>query len=338
MPEPIGVAMVGTGMWGQRLAEAVQRTPSLRLISCYSRHQEGREAFAARFGCQASPDLETVLADPKIAGVLLVTPNAAHRAGAEACARAGKGIFLEKPIADDIQDAQAIALACAQAGVTLLVGHAFRRLGASRKVRVLLEEGALGQVVLVEANFSLPGTFTPDKWRAYRETCPGGPLMQLGVHHADTLQYWLGPVTRVQGTFAHLAVPADIDDVGVALLEFESGVRGVLTGSYVSPKTYDLRLYGTQAVLEYHVDMSIWPQAERMDAATSLRLRTRDGDTPVPFEPHDMLVEELDEFARCLRTGAEPETGAPQALAALDVITGALAAYQSERAKPGARQ
>jgi predicted dehydrogenase len=331
MPEPLGVALVGTGMWGQRLAAALQRTPSLRLVACYSRRPEQREAFASQFGCQAAPDFEALLAQPEVAGVLLVTPNAAHRAGVEACARAGKGIFLEKPIADNLQEGQAIAAACAQAGVTLLVGHAFRRLGASRKVRQLQEEGALGQVVLAEANFSLPGTFTPDKWRAYRETCPGGPLMQLGVHHADTLQYWLGPVARVQGTFAHLAVPADIDDVGVALLEFESGVRGVITGSYVSPKTYELRLYGTQAVLEYHTDMSIWPQAERMDAATTLRLRTREGETLVPFEPRDMLVEELDEFARCLHSGAQPETGAAQALAALEVITGALAAYAGEQ-------
>ena len=111
---------------------------------------------------------------------------------------------MEKPIADTLADGKVVQEVCEQAGVVLMVGHCFRRLGAARMTKQLIEEGALGEVVLAEANFSLPAQLTPDKWRYCRETCPGGPLMQLGVHHADTLQYWLGPIRRVQGSFARL--------------------------------------------------------------------------------------------------------------------------------------
>jgi predicted dehydrogenase len=165
----------------------------------------------------------------------------------------------------------------AAAGVSLMVGHCFRRLGAARRAKGLLDEGVLGTIVLAEASFSLPGTLTPDQWRFYRQTCPGGPLMQLGIHHADTLQYLLGPVRRVRGAFAHLVTQAEIDDVGVALLEFEGGARGALTSSYVSPKTFSLRLFGTAAVLDYRTDMSVWPDAERLDGVTTLRLHTTSG-------------------------------------------------------------
>jgi predicted dehydrogenase len=155
--------------------------------------------------------------------------------------------------------------------------------------------------------------------------------MQLGIHHADTLHYLLGPVRRVHGSFARLAVTADVDDVGTALLEFAGGTLAVLAGSYVSPKTFSLRLYGSEANLFYETDMSIWPAAEKMDGATTLTLQTAGGREPVTFEARDMLVEELAEFGRCIRGAAVPETGAAEGLAALQVIRGALTAHEAGR-------
>ena len=325
----LGVALVGTGMWGGRLAAAVGRAPTVELVTCYSRDDDRRAAFAAEHGCEAAQSFEAALQHPRVEGVLLVTPNSAHAEQAAACAEGGKHVFVEKPIADTLEDGRAIRDACREAGVALLVGHCFRRLGAARTVERLLAEGALGEPVLAEANFSLPGTLTPASWRFYRETCPGGPLLQLGVHHADTLQHWLGRATRVAGSFARLATGAEIDDVGVALADLESGARAVVGSSYVSPKTFSIRVLGTEGVVDYVTDMAVWPQAERMDAATTVALTTRDGRREIPFEPRDMLVEELEEFARCARGEAEPETGADEALAALGLV---LAAIESDAA------
>jgi predicted dehydrogenase len=314
-------------MFGKRLGGVIKRLPSLRLVTCYSRNQEKREAFASDFECEAASSFEAAIEQPEVQGVLLITPNNVHAEQSIACAERGKHIFVEKPIADTMADGQAIQAACA--GVTLQVGHCCRRLGAARKVKELLTAGRLGQVVLAEANFSLPSTLTPDKWRYYRETCPGGPLMQLGVHHADTLQYWLGPVKRVHGSFARLSTEAEIDDVGSVLIEFESGARGTLNSSYVSPKTFYLRLFGTEANLFYETDMSIWPNAEKMDPATTLTLQTKSGSETIAFETRDMLMDELDEFARCIRGEAVPETGAAEGLAALQVIRGALESHEN---------
>ena len=100
----------------------------------------------------------------------------------------------------------------AESGVTLLVGHAFRRLGAARKVKQLLDTGVLGTVVLAEANWTLPSRLTPEAWRYDRERGRGGPLIQLGIHHADTLAYWLGPVARSFGSFARVATEAESED------------------------------------------------------------------------------------------------------------------------------
>jgi predicted dehydrogenase len=314
-----GVAVVGTRMWAPRLAAAAQRA-GLTIVTCYCRGEEGRTAFAERFGCAAAGSLEEAIGDPDVQGVLLATPNDTHEEQALACAAQGRHVFVEKPIADTLEAGERMRDACAEAGVALMVGHAFRRLGAARRTHELIAAGALGEVVLAEANMSLPGRFPPGAWRAERARNPGGPVMQLGIHHVDTLAYWLGPVARARGTFAHVHTDADIDDVGVVTLEFQSGALGVVTGSYVSPKTLSLRLFGSEGVLDYTADFSVWPDAAALDRVTELTLNGE----PVDFEERDMLAEELAEFGACIRGEGAIETGAEEGLAALGAVLEAL--------------
>ena len=342
---PVGVALVGTGMWAGRMADAARRA-GLRLVTCYSRAAPRRRAFAERVGCGAAPTLAVALEHPDVEAALLLTPNDTHAELALACAARGLGVFVEKPIADTVTDAERMARACREAGVTLMVGHAFRRLGAARRVARLVADGALGRVVLAEATLSLPGALTPPpstaqpgrdavvgetrrayNWRAHRARNPGGPLMQLGIHHVDTLASWLGEPVAASGRFAHLETEADIDDVGIVTMRMASGSLAAVTGSYVSPKTFAIRLSGTRAVLEYRAGFAVWPAAERLDAVTTLLL---DGE-PVAFEHRDMLGEELAEFGRCVRRGHEPETGAAEGIAALRAIRAALGAGDEVR-------
>jgi UDP-N-acetyl-2-amino-2-deoxyglucuronate dehydrogenase len=316
-----GIAIIGTGMWAPRLAAAAERA-GLAVVTCFSRDEGRRAEFAGRFACEPAARFEQAIEHPDVDGVLLVTPNDVHEEQALACAERGRHVFVEKPIADSTEAAERMRRTCAEAGVTLMVGHAFRRLGAARRTKQLLDDGALGRVVLAEANMSLPGSFGPEAWRAYRKRNPGGPIMQLGIHHLDTLAYWLGPVQRATGRFAHVHTEADIDDVGVVTLEFRSGVLGSLTGSYVSPKTLSLRLLGTEAVLDYRTDFSVWPAAQALDGSTTLTVAGE----PVEFAERDMLAEELAEFGRCIRGEAEPETGSEEGIAVLGAVLQALEA------------
>ena len=314
-----GIAIVGTGMWAPRLASAAGRA-ELELVACFSRDPAKRAEFAGRFGCEPAASLEEAIGHPGVEGVVLATPNDVHEEQALACAERGRHVFVEKPIADTTEAGERMRQACKDAGVTLMLGHGFRRLGAARRVKELLDDGALGHVVLAEANMSLPGSFKPGAWRGERERNRGGPIMQLGIHHLDTLAYWLGPVQRASGRFAHVHTEADIDDVAVVTLEFESGALASLTGSYVSPKTLSLRLLGTEAVLDYRTDFSVWPDAAALDGVTTVTL----GGEAVEFEERDMLAEELAEFGRCIRGAAKPETGAEEGLAALSAVLQAL--------------
>ena len=315
-----GVAFIGTGMWAPRLAAAAVRA-GLRPVTCFSRDEQRRREFAERFSCEPAAGFEEAIEHPSVEGVILATSNDVHAEQALACAERRRHVFVEKPIADTVEAAERMRSASESAGITLMVGHSFRRLGAARRAKELVDDGALGRVVLAEANFSLPGKLGPNAWRYYRERNPGGPLMQLGIHHADTLAHLLGPVRRSVGSFAHVHTPAEIDDVGVMTLQFASGALGAVTGSYVSPKTFDIRLFGSDAVLEHRTEMSIWPEAGRMDEATTLTLSGEQ----VEFAERDMLAEQMAEFGRCIRGEAEPETGAEEGIAALRCVLDAVA-------------
>jgi predicted dehydrogenase len=306
--------MIGTGYWAGKLGEAAAKT-ELELASCYSRSEEKRAAFAERFGC--APVASYAEALESADAVLLATPNSEHAEQAIAAAAAGKHVFVEKPIATTVADGVRMRDACEQAGVTLYVGHEMRRLGAARAAKRLVDEGALGTVVLAEAHFSIPSPLKPGTWKTGR----GTPLVQLGIHHADTLQYLLGPVARTTGRLARpLDRDLDVDDVGLAALEFESGALGVIASSYVSPKTYSLRLSGTEAVLDSRTDISVWPAAHLLDGLTTLTLAGE----PVGFDEVDPLADELAAFALCAAGESEPETGADEGIAALKVILDAI--------------
>jgi predicted dehydrogenase len=307
-------------MWGGRMAAAAQRA-GLEVVTCFARDERKRAAAAERLGCEAAESVEAAIGHPHAEGVVLVTPNDAHEAHAVLAAESGRHVFVEKPIADTVEAAEKMRDRCLAAGVVLMVGHGFRRLGAARRTRELIDEGRLGEVVLAEANFSLPGKLPPTAWRAHRERNPGGPLMQLGIHHADTLASWLGPVLRTSGRVAHVHTQADIDDVGVATLEFASGALGVLSGSYVSPHTFSLRLLGTEGVLDLRTDLgAVWPDAERVDEVTTLTV----GGEAVEFPQRDMLAEQLAEFGAAIRGQTVAETGADEGIAALSVILDAV--------------
>jgi hypothetical protein len=158
-------------MFAGQLAGAAGRQRSARHLL---RRDAAGAAFAARVGCEAAPSFAAAVEDQRVKAVLLATPNAGHAEQGAAAAALGKHVFVEKPIADTLADGRALRAACLEAGVALLVGHDLRRLGAARAAKALVDEGALGTVVLAELNFSLTGTLKPESWRYRRETCLAG--------------------------------------------------------------------------------------------------------------------------------------------------------------------
>ncbi|MFQ5855515.1 MAG: Gfo/Idh/MocA family protein [Anaerolineae bacterium] len=323
---PVGVAVVGLGFWGTVLAEAAARTPSLRLVACVSRRPDRAAEVAGRFGCQALISLDEALAHPDVEAVVLATGNPDHTSGIVAAAHAGRHVFVEKPLANTLPEAREAAAAAGQAGIVLAVGHEFRRTGAARAMKRLLDGGAIGEVVLAEANFSLPARLRPGSWKWSAEGCPGGTLIQLGIHHLETLTHLLGEATVTGAVLERRASQAPIPTVAAVTLQHASGATSVVTSSYVSPRTYFIHVYGTQGALLYRTDPGARVHADRLDEVTQLLLQRNDSVEAVPFTSCDPLVDELADFAAAIRGRGEVEVGAAEGIAALELVWQALRA------------
>ncbi len=322
--EPVRVAAVGLGRWAKVLAEAVKRSKRLRIVSCYSRSEGNRETFSKQYRCRAANSYEELLKDQEVEGVIITTPNDVHKGPILAAAGQGKHVYVDKPIAHTMSDALVIDRVCRSAGVILAVGHSARRLSGSRKMREILDQGGLGKLVMAECNFSNDRSLelTPDKWRWYKDKSPGGPLIQLGVHHADTLNYLFGPIEKVTARTKRLYTPAEVDDVTMTILEMESGQLCYIGSNWASQGTYYTYVYGMNANLYYTVDFNFWSSSEVIDDHSGLEIQHRGSSEhiPIPLTRGDMFREELEELAECLRQKRQPEVGGPEAIAALAVV------------------
>jgi predicted dehydrogenase len=96
--EPVRVGCLGMGWWSDVLADAIKRSGKLEIVACYTRSAQKRDAFAAKYGCRAAPSYDALLEDRGIEAIVNTTPNNVHAETTQAAARAGKHVFLDKPI------------------------------------------------------------------------------------------------------------------------------------------------------------------------------------------------------------------------------------------------
>jgi predicted dehydrogenase len=324
MPRPLHVACVGMGWWSDVLADAMKRSGKLEIVSCFTRSGDKRAAFAEKYRCRAAPSYEAILADPAVEAIINTTPNDAHLPTTRAAAAAGKHVFLDKPIANNISDGRAITEVCREAGVVLALGYQRRRESHFRWIKQQIAAGVLGKLVNAEANISRDrlGKIDLGSWRYQAAGMPGGVMLQIGIHYTDVLTYLMGPVVAVRGQLAQLVLPGDNPDVASMILEHESGALSTVNASYASASEYYLmNIYGKDATAYY-------------DLHAGLRLLKR-GEAkaiPVPTTKNDTLVEELEEFAAAIRGNGQPEVGGEYATISLAVVrAGILSAREGRR-------
>jgi predicted dehydrogenase len=250
---------------------------------------------------------------------------------------------VEKPIANIVADARRMVEACQKNGVVLSVLHNQRRMSGYRKMKAMIEAGEIGQPVAVETSFSQNSGFrlTPQMWRWHEKECPGGPMMTMGVHPADTLQYLLGPVESVSAFFNRFCLKTEIQDAGVAILQFDSGVLGYLSSLYITPWVNYCNVYGTEANLYFTVDLparkpdetpgqygDTWNRADRF-SELYIKRKGEDRKRKVELASGEILKEEVEEFTQCIRKGKIPETGGEEGIRSLAVILAAIRAARS---------
>jgi predicted dehydrogenase len=324
MAEPFRVACIGMGWWSDVLADAIKRSGKIKIVACFTRSVQKRQAFAEKYGCRAVASYEAILADPDIEAVINTTPNDVHLETTRMAAGAGKHVFLDKPIANSVSDGRKITECCERAGVVLGMGYQRRRESHFRWIKQQIDDGVFGKLVNAEANISRDrlGQFDLSSWRYTAAGMPGGVMLQIGIHYADVLYYLLGPIKAVSGQFVRLVLPGDNPDVASLVFEHENGALSTLNASYASASEYYLmNIYGKTATAYYdlHHGLSLLKRGDKQPVS-------------VPCAKNDTIVEELEEFAAAARSGGRPEVGGDYATTSLAVIrAGILSAREGRR-------
>lgn len=280
------------------------------------------QEMATKFNCQFIAKLDRFL-ETDIEAVVICSENSNHKTHVIQSAKAKKHILCEKPIATEVADAEAMIKVCEEAGVILQIAYPVRFSPVMEKVKAMVQEGAIGEVLAINAtNHGL----MPGGWFIEKELSGGGSATDHIVHIMDLIR-WIFE-EEVKSVYAELDTrfyEIDVEDCGMVSLELESGMIVSIDPSWSRPQTYPtwgnvvMHFVGTKGNLS-------------IDAFKQHSLYYNDQDLKLEELPwsEDMDAGLVDDFIDCVRTKRKPTISGMDGLRTLEVVK---AAYQSNKLK-----
>ncbi|WP_206918140.1 Gfo/Idh/MocA family protein [Alicyclobacillus suci] len=233
------VAVIGAGAISTRHIEGYLAFPEAckiaTIVDIYLDKAEER-VRGYQLDAVASNDYKSILADSSIDVVSICTPPSTHAQLAIDCLMAGKHVLVEKPMAASLEECDAMILAAEKSGKVLSVVAQNRFQTSWMRLKKLLQKKVAGEVLHAQVDsFWWRGHRYYDLWwRGTWEKEGGGCTLNHAVHHIDALQWMMGLPTEVSAVMSNVAHDnAEVEDISMALLRFESGAVGQITSSVV---------------------------------------------------------------------------------------------------------
>ena len=250
----IRAAIAGLGWWGKTLVEAVaDGSDKIQFVAATTRSlSDDAKAFSKEHNLDLRDSYDSILEDPDIDAVVLVTPNSLHAEQTIAAAKHGKHVFCEKPFAlTGAEAAEAMAAANA-AGVSVAVGYNRRFHPEITKLREIVKSGELGTILHCEATMTFPNALylKPGAWRADRSETPCGGLTPMGVHAIDGFVDLCGEIDEVFTQSFRRAVEVDADDTTSILFRMKEGMSGYLATMTATGGGFNFQIYGTKGFVK----------------------------------------------------------------------------------------
>jgi UDP-N-acetyl-2-amino-2-deoxyglucuronate dehydrogenase len=239
-----GFGIVGTGVIAALHAAAIRTLPDARLAAVTDVVPGAAGAFAAARGGAAEPDLDALLARPDVDVVCVCVPSGLHAEIGVRAARAGKHLAVEKPVDVTLAAADRLIEAARAAGVALTVISQHRFDPGLIELKRLIDEGALGRLVLGEAStkwYRAQAYYDSAAWRG-TWAMDGGSLMNQGVHYVDLLRWCMGPAAEVTAVCATQAHQVEVEDTALAVVRFSSGAVGTIVSTTAAYPGFPQRL------------------------------------------------------------------------------------------------
>lgn len=233
------------------------------IIAVMSRSEQKARSYAERHHIQKwYKDPQSLIDDPDVNAVYIATPPSSHATFAIMAMRAGKPVYVEKPLAASYEDCIRINRISEQTGVPCFVAYYRRYLPYFQRVKQIINEGEIGKVINVQIRFSVPPRDldynTPDKlpWRLQPDIAGGGYFYDLAPHQLDLLQNFFGVITRAHGYCANRAHLYEAEDTISAVFMFQNGLPGSGSWCFVghdSAKEDRIEVIGDKGMVSFSV-------------------------------------------------------------------------------------
>jgi predicted dehydrogenase len=233
----------------KRVLPAILAEPNSRLAGIVTRDP----AKAAPYGVPGFTDLEAALVSTNADAVYIATPVFLHAPQTIAALRAGRHVLCEKPMALNFVEAQSMQRAAGEARRTLAIAYYRRKYPKVERARLLLDTGAIGRPVFAEATshdwFNPLGTSRA--WLVDPALSGGGPLRDIASHRIDLMNYLFGKPEHAIIHLSNVVHHLPVEDNATAMIEYQSGVRGVVDVRWHSRVSRDeFRIRGTDGELD----------------------------------------------------------------------------------------
>jgi predicted dehydrogenase len=317
---PLRIGVVGLGYWGPNLVRVLQERPDVEVAWACDARRSALKGIARRYpGVRRTQQLERVLRDRNMSAVAIATPVATHHELASAALRAGKHVFVEKPLAASSEEALDLIELSKERGLVLMPGHTFLYSPPVNLIRDLIQSGELGDLYFISASRVNLGLHQSDVSVAW----------DLGPHDFSILRYWLDEMPLRVTAVSRSCIFPNTPDVAFITLEFPSGTLAHVELSWLAPsKLRRTAIVGSRKMVVYD-DTSTEP-VRIFDSGVAFpvpesfgeyRLAYRTGSiVSPPVDAAEPLALEFAEFAAAIQTGSTPRSSAAMGLDVLRIV------------------
>lgn len=255
---------IGCGEVTTRKSGAAFRSiPNSKVVAVMSRSESKAKAYAEQHGIKKwYINAQELILDPEVNAIYIATPPSSHATFAIMAMRAGKPVYVEKPLAATYEDCIRINRVSEQTGVPCFVAYYRRFLPYFKKVKDIVNKGTLGKILQVHVRFAVPPReldyhcAANKPWRLQPDIAGGGYFYDLAPHQLDLMQDIFGVITRAHGYCANRAHLYDAEDTVSAVFEFENGAVGSGNWCFVghqSAKEDRIEVVGERGTLSFSV-------------------------------------------------------------------------------------
>jgi predicted dehydrogenase len=303
----VRVGVAGLGYWGPNLARNFERLADAELAWLCDESEERLSRHAPAFpSAGTTSSLEQMLADDTLDAVALATPVATHAALALRVLEAGKHCFVEKPLAQSVDEAEAVVAAARAGDRVLMVGHLLEYHPGVEALKRLVDAGELGDVRYIYSNRLNLGVLRPDE----------NALWSLGAHDVSVILRLAGEEPYDCRAVGESYMQEGIEDVVFCYLRFPSGLAAHMHLSWLDPhKERRFTVVGSKKMatfddMELERKLTVFDKGFDESWSSYGEYIARSGDTYSPRVPNDEPLRiECAHFVESVRSGAEPRSG-----------------------------